>query len=373
MGYGREIEAKQSALATYFRQSAYQSTLQPLVISPLGRNYRTVTKRKVSHTSHGASLTLQSPDDAGRIKPLEVGACAIEPGEHAAIYDIVGRAIRQPRYEDLASMLHYVVIKGNYRELTVVLNIECIDGAIVKSANALSRTLTHVVPSVVGFFLYEGEEGGYYMGARSREQAPKLRRVFGKEKIYQNVLGRHFFFPPASFSQVNLSMADTLVQKAGEHLALHPGSALFDLYCGYGLFALCLADQARTVLGIEISHAAIDAATENASRNHVKEASFHQSDITADTVNRFLHRGRPDDVVLLDPPRNGTAEGVIETVAARRFRRIVHLFCNIEIVETELRRWKNSGYEVQGIIPFDLFPGTASVELMAVLAPGQSD
>ena len=94
-----------------------------------------------------------------------------------------------------------------------------------------------------------------------------------------------------------------------------------------------------------------------------------QSDISGQTIGRVMRDAAPGDAVILDPPRGGTAPGVIEGIAARAPARVVHVFCNIEGIAGELSRWASHGYAARQAVPFDLFPGTASVEVMVLLTP----
>jgi tRNA/tmRNA/rRNA uracil-C5-methylase (TrmA/RlmC/RlmD family) len=75
--------------------------------------------------------------------------------------------------------------------------------------------------------------------------------------------------------------------------------------------------------------------------------------------------------MLLDPPRSGTAPGVLEVLAGRLPRRVVHVFCNMEILPEELQRWKKAGYRPERAIPLDMFPGTPELEMMVLLVPAE--
>jgi len=367
--YTDEVRLKNAALGEYWQGQNLPGALLAIVPSPRGRGYRTVSKRKVFLSAREVRLALLSPGPEGRAAPLAVRACAIEPREHASIYQAVHDSLQRPFAASLAESLQYVIVKGNYREFTVVLNVRSLEGPLLKSATALSKALTKRCPSVVGFFLFEDDSGGeYYMGS-DRGRQPVIRRVFGKESIYQQVAGRHFLFSPLSFSQVNLSLAGHLVAGAGELLGAEPARILMDLYCGYGVFAVCLADKGGRVAGVELSPASVQAAEENAVRNQVKNVRFFRDDINGETVSRFIRQTGPEDAALLDPPRNGAGPGVIEAIAARGMKRIVHLFCNIDILGRELGRWHDGGYAAGRIIPFDMFPGTGAVELMVELTP----
>ena len=98
-------------------------------------------------------------------------------------------------------------------------------------------------------------------------------------------------------------------------------------------------------------------------------ARFIRTDINDETIERILAQATPSDVALLDPPRKGTSDGVIEAIAAKRPRKVVHIFCDIDIIGKELREWSKSGYTAKRAVPFDMFPGTPSIETMILLEP----
>jgi tRNA/tmRNA/rRNA uracil-C5-methylase (TrmA/RlmC/RlmD family) len=171
------------------------------------------------------------------------------------------------------------------------------------------------------------------------------------------------------FTQINAAMVGRLVSSVRELLRLRSDEHLFDLYCGYGLFSLSLAGGVRRVTGAEISRDAIDAAVANAHRQNVTNVRFMRMDVTASAVGSLLTDARHGDVVVLDPPRGGTSPGVIEAIAARRPRRVVHIVCAIDLVAPELERWITSGYRCSRAVPLDLFPGTSSLETLLCLEP----
>ena len=366
--YEKEIALKNKALQQFWRDHQPQTPLAPLVVSPLGRGYRTVTKRKAFHRNDGVLLGLIDPSERGSETSFNVVRCAIEPEEHALIYHTLEAALAKRYADQLAQSLNYVIIKGSYTEFAVIFNVRETSPSIIRAANTLSKSLTHAVGKITGVFLYEEESHGrYYMGTKNTRVQPRLNKLFGKSELYQRIAGRSFLYSPLSFSQVNQSILEDLVNTAAELLNLSRNQTLYDLYCGYGLFSLCLAEKAGKVIGVEISPDSVESATANATRNHIANARFIRSDITATSLQRILMKASPDDVVLLDPPRNGTAAGVIEMIAARKPKRVLHLFCNIDLLPAELKRWNSCGYRPIHAIPFDLFPGTCEVEIGVVL------
>src|SRR5690606_2496604 len=77
------------------------------------------------------------------------------------------------------------------------------------------------------------------------------------------------------------------------------------------------------------------------------------------------------EIILLDPPRQGTAPGVIPLLAERRPRRVAYLFCDMNTMPLEINKWRKQGYMVAKAMPFDMFPGTNNLETMVVLIPDQ--
>ena len=365
--YEAEVAIKNGALQEFWKSLQLPVALEPLIPSPFGRGYRTVTKRKVFAQKGSVHLALIDPDESGKPEPFTVDRCAIEPAAHAEIYHRIQEAVGKPYARPLAEQLSYVVVKGNYREFTLILNVREISGRVISAANTLSKSLTRLFPSIAGLFLYLDETGGkYYLGVKNLRVRPTARKLFGKSSIFQKACGMTFLYSPLAFSQVNQSLLERLVSEADRLLALRKESRLYDLYCGYGLFALCLAEKAGSVVGVEISHDSVESAMENAARQEAARTRFLRSDITADSVGSIMYQLRPYDRVILDPPRGGTSEGVIETIAALGPERVVHLFCNIDLMPVEIRRWLSNGYEIKHAVPLDMFPGTATIETMVL-------
>lgn len=369
--YEDEIRLKNEALQKFWQTHGLGQTIQPLVPSPMGRAYRTVTKRKAFLSDHGLQLALITPTEHGR-RPLNVVKCAIEPAEHNELYKFIRELLDRPRTSSLAEELSYVVIKGNYKEQTIIFNVRELSGKIVRIANTVSKFITEQFKTVIGIFLFEGNaDDTYYLSSLQANPRQQLKKIFGKNELFLRVGKRGFLYSPLSFSQVNQSLVEQLVAQAGNILRPDKSLQLFDLYCGYGLFALSLAEQTRSVVGAEIARISIDDAMANAERQRVTNTRFMCTNLDAESIPSVLKTMRPGDLVLLDPPRKGTAEGVIEEIAARKPVRVVHLFCEVDLMPSELKRWKKGGYAIQRAIPFDMFSGTNEVEMVVLLEPEQ--
>jgi 23S rRNA (uracil1939-C5)-methyltransferase len=125
----------------------------------------------------------------------------------------------------------------------------------------------------------------------------------------------------------------------------------------------------REVIAVELSRSSVNDGIDNARRNAVTNTSFLCTDISFDAMNKIVKR-RPDKIIL-DPPRNGTSDGVIEFLADKKPQKVVHIFCNMEIIGKELARWKNCGYVPVRARPVDMFPGTGEIEMIVLLEPAK--
>ncbi len=390
VNYDEEYIAKNKAVQKFLSDTSLGSAAEPLVRSPLGRHYRSISKRKAFRPkiSHGgqvrSSQGIQSQrdfqfgligfdDERETTFALPVDECVIEHETHGKVYRAVEEFFAKPENADFAERFNYIIVKGNYEEQTVIFNLTSFDSIVRRYANMLSRFLTRRVPSIKSIFAFVDEERSrYYLSQRTpqrkREFKIRLQKIFGASEIFQQVNGKKFLYHPLSFSQTNPSVLPVFVETISALLQPSQKHNLLDLYCGYGLFSLCLADTVKSATGIEISYESVRDAVNNARRQKAFHHRFIASDISAESLEQIIHTDGSNTLAILDPPRNGTKPGVIEFLAAKKIERAVHIFCNVEIMEGELERWKNSGYRITRVVPFDMFPGTDDVEIAAAVS-----
>jgi tRNA/tmRNA/rRNA uracil-C5-methylase (TrmA/RlmC/RlmD family) len=369
--YETEARIKAEVTADFWSSVVGDAPLAPLVLSPRGRAYRTVSKRKIFRSRGTLRLGLIGPAEDPRPHGITVVRCVIEPEIHASIYQVIEESLHERSLFPLAEVLQYAVIKGNYVEQTILFNVRTITPAVVRTVNRLSRKITAQFGNrIAGVFLFEGEtDGRYYLASREAGAVPRIRKLFGKSRLFVRIEGRPFLYPPLAFSQVNESLLDLFVGGARTLLTPAHSETLLDLYCGYGLFALSLAPLVQRVIGAETSHLAVAAAAENARLQKVSHAHFVRAHLNNESIRTIMAKLPSGTLVTVDPPRNGTAPGVIEALAERRPRKVVHIFCNMEVFSGELLRWRKAGYQPQQGIPFDMFPGTPELEIMMLLTP----
>jgi 23S rRNA (uracil-5-)-methyltransferase RumA len=191
--------------------------------------------------------------------------------------------------------------------------------------------------------------------------ASELELLRGPAFLQEKVAGRTFRIPPNSFFQTNTAMAERLVETVRHMLSPRPPRLLLDLYCGVGLFGICLADTAGKVIGLEIDEPAIVAARTNAEINGVTNAEF-----TAAKAESLVWEKDGPDTVIVDPPRAGLHPSVVDALLRLAPERIVYVSCNYE---SFVRDWQKLGaaYDAIRLEALDLFPHTPHLELVSLL------
>ncbi|MBI3928930.1 MAG: class I SAM-dependent RNA methyltransferase [Armatimonadetes bacterium] len=354
--YPQELALKEKALERWWASNLGRTPREPLLSASEGRSYRSVTKRRAF-----AAGRLGLVDGSGRgVRPLSVARCAIEPELHTRIYANVEKQLADKKR--LSSRLNYVVLKTHARGTAIILNLSEASRPVHVEADRLLRNLSSAHPELTAGFLYQASPGShYYLDAGGR-----LERVFGKPRLVVEVAGCRLEYSPLSFSQIHLGMLEPLVDCARTMLELDRGTTFWDLYCGYGLFAVALGPLASRTAGADVSPESIASARANARRNGLARCRFWQGDLRPSML-QCLPTGRPL-AVLLDPPRQGPARGLVDRLAAIGPRRAVHVFCDIDRLPADLGIWRRRGYAVTRAQPLDLFPGTSSIEVMVALA-----
>jgi 23S rRNA (uracil1939-C5)-methyltransferase len=176
-------------------------------------------------------------------------------------------------------------------------------------------------------------------------------------------------FTPGDFVQVNAGLNRLLVASVLELLGLDAGSQVLDLYCGLGNFTLPMARRAASVTGVEGDAGLVARARDNARRNGIANAEFHAANLAGQDHAAAAWARRPYSHVLLDPPRAGAAE-VLPLVAASGASRVAYVACHPASLARDLGILVHEhGYELLAAGIADMFPQTAHVESIALLAP----
>ena len=190
--------------------------------------------------------------------------------------------------------------------------------------------------------------------------------VYGDGKINDYIGDLVFEISPLSFFQVNPAQTEVLYNKALEYADLKENDTVFDIYCGIGTISLFLAQKAKKVYGIEIVEDAIKDAKINANLNKLDNVEFYVGK-AEEVVPKMYKEGKTANVVVVDPPRKGCDEKVLDTIVSMKPDRVVYVSCNPSTLARDLAYLDERGYKCLEIQPVDMFPHTMHVESVAKL------
>lgn len=200
----------------------------------------------------------------------------------------------------------------------------------------------------------------------------KTRVLYGRPTITDSLGALSFNISAQSFFQVNSEQAEKLYNKALEYAALNGNETVVDVYCGTGTISLYLAKHAAQVYGIEIVPPAIEDAKKNAADNNCHNAEFILGD-AAEKLPELLAQGVQPDVVIVDPPRAGCEQKVLQAIADVKPKRIVYVSCNPASLARDLAYLAERDYKALAAQPVDMFPMTSHVETVVSLSKGYID
>ncbi|AOY74750.1 23S rRNA (uracil(1939)-C(5))-methyltransferase RlmD [Clostridium formicaceticum] len=185
--------------------------------------------------------------------------------------------------------------------------------------------------------------------------------IYGEDKIVDYIGDLKFHISAQSFFQVNPMQTKVLYEKALDYAGLTGEENVFDIYCGIGTISLFLAKKAKKVIGVEVVEAAIKDAKENARINDINNTEFYVGEAEV-VIPELYEKGLKADVVVVDPPRKGCEEKVLETIVKMNPKRVVYVSCNPASLARDLAYLEGKGYKTVEVQPVDMFPHTAHVE-----------
>lgn len=207
---------------------------------------------------------------------------------------------------------------------------------------------------------------------RDDEGHVPTKRMWGRPKITESLLGVELQVGAGDFFQTNPVIAEKLYQHVAEQAGATEGVPVVDLYSGVGGFALALAKRTGWAVGVEGNGNAVDSALLSARKAGVP-AEFLHADVqyALEDLEETLQGRRP--VVIVNPARRGLEKGVGSQILQLKPRRVVYVSCNPYALARDLRNFVARGWTVSSLQPFDMFPNTPHVEVVARIDAPDAD
>ena len=186
----------------------------------------------------------------------------------------------------------------------------------------------------------------------------------GEDQLRYTVAGRELWVSPESFFQVNLEIAERMVQELSARLELTPNTEVLELYSGVGLFSQILAERAGNLVAIETSPSACFDFAENL--DSFENVSLYEGAVE-DVLPALVGSLPRPELVLLDPPRAGLHPRARQALLALKPVRIAYISCDPSTLARDLKEFIAAGYELDSVQAFDMFPQTYHIESISIL------
>lgn len=295
---------------------------------------------------------------------IDSSQCDIQPEESNVIRDLVRDFCKSNKisiYDEKTGkgLLRHVMVRKGFKtnELMVVL---VINGQKLSGYEKLVSILCGRYENIKSIMLnINTRNTNIILGDRNI-------CLYGQDFISDYIGKYKFNISPLSFYQVNPVQTEVLYGKALEYAQLTGNESVFDLYCGIGTISLFLSGKAKKVIGVEVVPDAIADAQKNAELNNITNTQFIVGEAEV-VIPKLYAEGIRADVVVVDPPRKGCDEALLNTLVEMKPQRIVYVSCNPSTLARDLKYLSGHGFEVKEVQPVDMFPWTGHSEVVVLL------
>jgi 23S rRNA (uracil1939-C5)-methyltransferase len=295
---------------------------------------------------------------------IDTDKCIIQDEINDKIIGIFKEYIKKfkiPVYNEESNkgLVRHIVTRKGFQTGEVMVCI-VVNGESLPKADYLVSALTENMPEIKSIVLNVNQkQTNVILGEKNIV-------LYGEEAIFDYIGQFKFRISPNSFFQVNPIQTEVLYGKALEYAALNGKETVFDLYCGIGTISLFLSQRAKKVYGVEIVPQAIDNAKENAVLNNVDNVEFILGE-SEKVIPEMYKKGIKADVIVVDPPRKGCGQELLDVIAEMQCPRVVYVSCNPATLARDLKYLAEKGYRVQEVQPVDMFPHTVHCEVVVKL------
>jgi tRNA (uracil-5-)-methyltransferase len=194
----------------------------------------------------------------------------------------------------------------------------------------------------------------------------KSVHLAGEEVIEEKLGDLSFALSARAFFQLNPTQTVKLYNVVKKVAKLTGQEKVVDAYCGVGTIGLWLASEAAEVRGMDVIEGSIEDARANAKKHGYHHVTYEVG--KAETwLPRWKKEGWKPEVVVVDPPRTGCDDTLLQTIIEVKPKRMVYVSCNPSTLAKDVDRLCKKGYKVKSIQPVDMFPWTSQVESVTEL------
>lgn len=188
----------------------------------------------------------------------------------------------------------------------------------------------------------------------------KTKTLFtsGATKLEDKILGNVFTYSVDGFFQVTVPIYEQTLKTIKEHI--DPKKPILDLYSGVGSIGLCIAPPNQNLKLIEIDERCVNEATLNAKK--IKPDTEIMLSSSEDAVDHITN----EQTVILDPPRAGLHQKVIDRLLKIKPAKIIYLSCNPATQARDIALLEQI-YKISYAHGYNYFPRTPHIENLVIL------
>ncbi|GAW99181.1 23S rRNA (uracil(1939)-C(5))-methyltransferase RlmD [Secundilactobacillus mixtipabuli] len=272
------------------------------------------------------------------------------------------RAENVPAYDEKThkGIIRNIMVRQSYYEKEMMIGL-ITNSHTLPRAKAIVEQISEQLPEVTSIIQnVNNRPTNVILG-------PITNVLYGEPVIHDSLLGNRFEISAQSFYQVNPVQTEKLYQLAIDRAGLTGSETVIDAYCGIGTISLAMARHAKDVYGVEVVSTAVEDAKKNAKLNGLTNLHFATNKAEYQMAE-WQKQGLKPDVIVVDPPRKGLDETLIESAAEMQPKKIVYVSCNPSTLVRDIQRFAEKGYHVtEPIQPVDQFPQTPHIESVTLL------
>ncbi len=365
ISYQAELKIKQKHVADCLeRIGGFKGIeIQPIVGAKNILNYRNKVQIPLSYDTNGEVISGFYANHSHRIVPCR--ECLLQPKIFDEIIDYIkkfikGHEISVYNENTKKGLVRHIYLRSAQNTSQIMLCL-VINGEKLPYADEFVDAITKKFKQIKSIFInVNKKDTNVILG-------DKFKKIFGDDYIADTLCDKKFVISPDSFYQVNHDQTEILYGLAGKYLTPKDSDNLLDLYCGIGTIGLTMAEKVGKLFGVEIVESAVKNARQNALLGGNDNAKFFCDD-SGDITKKKVLSEQNLDIVIVDPPRKGCSDELIDNLLKISPQKILYISCNPATLAKNLKQICESGkYSVSVVAPVDMFPRTSHVETIALL------
>ena len=324
--------------------------------SPKTKNYRQKIQYPAGQTKNSKRIL------AGYYKPqshdiVNIKYCPIQP----EICDKIVDFIRENFPKNYGKDLRHIVIRGSEYSSEYLVTL-----VVKREFNGLkdfAESLFNEFKAIKGVCINLNDKNTNVI------LSDKTKCFAGESFIEEKILDKVFKIGANTFFQVNPKSAENIFKYVRDEIAKSENPAVLDAYAGIAVFGAVVSDVAKSVVSVEENRQSVELAQDVLKMNNIDNVELYNND----TLKYLKSIKRKFDTVILDPPRKGCTDEVLDEVLnhlhknSEKSGKIIYVSCNPATLARDLKYLKSKGCTIESLQPFDMFCHTYHIETVAVI------